>query len=263
MLPNGLVSVSTFFGVSGADKDYSHVFLNLFLRNLWLERKVILTLNLARSWVVLDTKTKPLSSKERTEGLFIVVFYCELIFVVPILSRVGYQAKTWSNRKGGSSSRAHVSRSNSRERVDSEFSHLTSASYNIKLTLKVSSCHKNKIKFLRWAEHGWLYGKNLWAHSWTGFNNVVLPTLLTVVINTEQYSWNWIGYNNIVQCWWQLWTMWAAQHCSILFISILLQHDDFYECTSSVMSCETLGTPCMRCLRGICRAQTAFVSWWY
>jgi hypothetical protein len=35
---------------------------------------------------------------------------------------------------------------------------------------------------------------------------------------------------NIVQYCWQLWTMWAAKHCSILFSSILQQPDRFLPC---------------------------------
>jgi hypothetical protein len=46
----------------------------------------------------------------------------------------------------------------------------------------------------------------------------------------SQYCWVWIGCNNIVQCCWQLWTMWAAKHCSILFSSILQQPERFYAC---------------------------------
>jgi hypothetical protein len=67
----------------------------------------------------------------------------------------------------------------------------------------------------------------LWACSLTGLNNVVLPTLFTLVNNIEQYCWAWIECNNIVQYCWQLWAMWAAQHCSVLVSSILQQPDCF------------------------------------
>jgi hypothetical protein len=62
-------------------------------------------------------------------------------------------------------------------------------------------------------------------------NNVLLPTLFTLVNNIEQYCWAWIGCNNIVQYCWQLWTMWAAKHCSILFSSILHEPERFYACS--------------------------------
>jgi hypothetical protein len=61
-------------------------------------------------------------------------------------------------------------------------------------------------------------------------NNVSLPTLFTLVNKIEQYCWCWIGCNNIVQYCWQLWTMWAAKHCSILFSSTLQQPDRCWPC---------------------------------
>jgi hypothetical protein len=57
-----------------------------------------------------------------------------------------------------------------------------------------------------------------WACCLTGLNNVLLPTLFTLVNNTGQYCWAWIGCNNMVHCW-QLWSMCAAKHYSILFSS--------------------------------------------
>jgi hypothetical protein len=60
----------------------------------------------------------------------------------------------------------------------------------------------------------------------------LLPTLFTLVNNIEQCCWTWIGCNNIVQYCWQLWTMWAAKHCSILFSSVLHQPERFLPCTS-------------------------------
>jgi hypothetical protein len=50
----------------------------------------------------------------------------------------------------------------------------------------------------------------------TGLNNVVLLTLFTVVNNIEQYCYTRFRLNNIVQYCWQLWTTWAAKHCSVL-----------------------------------------------
>jgi hypothetical protein len=64
-----------------------------------------------------------------------------------------------------------------------------------------------------------------------GLNNVLLPTLFIAVNDIEQCCWDWIGCNNIVQYCWQLWTMWAAKHYSILFSSILHQPERFYACT--------------------------------
>jgi hypothetical protein len=46
----------------------------------------------------------------------------------------------------------------------------------------------------------------------TGLNNVLLPTLFTVVNNID---------NNIEQYCWQVWTTWAAKHCSILLNSVV------------------------------------------
>jgi hypothetical protein len=56
----------------------------------------------------------------------------------------------------------------------------------------------------------------------TGLNNVVRPTLFTIVNNIEQYCYTRFRLNNIVQYCWQVWTMWAAQHCSILLNSRLI-----------------------------------------
>jgi hypothetical protein len=55
----------------------------------------------------------------------------------------------------------------------------------------------------------------------TGLNNALLPTLFTVVNNIEQYCYTRLRLNNIVQYYWQVWTMWAAKHCSILLSSRL------------------------------------------
>jgi hypothetical protein len=76
----------------------------------------------------------------------------------------------------------------------------------------------------------------------TGLNNVLLPTyLFTLVNNIEQCCWAWIGCNNIVQYCWQLWTMWVAKHCSILFSSVLQQPERFYT-TCTVHSCHRIKT---------------------
>jgi hypothetical protein len=72
-----------------------------------------------------------------------------------------------------------------------------------------------------------LHGKKRRARCSTGLNNVLLPTLFTLVNNIEQCCWTWIGCNNIVQYCWQLWTTWAAKHCSILFSSELHQPERF------------------------------------
>jgi hypothetical protein len=56
----------------------------------------------------------------------------------------------------------------------------------------------------------------------TGLNNVMWPTLFTVVNNIEQNCYTRFRLNNIVQYCWQVWTMWAAQHCSILIDSRLI-----------------------------------------
>lgn len=51
----------------------------------------------------------------------------------------------------------------------------------------------------------------------TELNNLVPSILFTLVNNIEQCCWNWVGCNNIVQFWYQLWTIWAAnivQTCS-------------------------------------------------
>jgi hypothetical protein len=50
----------------------------------------------------------------------------------------------------------------------------------------------------------------------TGLNNVLLPTLFIAVNNIEQYCYTRFRLNNIVQYCWQVWTTWAAKHCSVL-----------------------------------------------
>jgi hypothetical protein len=50
----------------------------------------------------------------------------------------------------------------------------------------------------------------------TGLNNVLLPTLFTLVNNIEQYCYTRFRLNDIVQYCWQVWTTWAAKHWSIL-----------------------------------------------
>jgi hypothetical protein len=54
----------------------------------------------------------------------------------------------------------------------------------------------------------------------TRLNNVLLPTLFTVVNNIEQYCYTRFRLNNISNivhyCWHWVWTTWAAKHCSIL-----------------------------------------------
>jgi hypothetical protein len=50
----------------------------------------------------------------------------------------------------------------------------------------------------------------------TGLNNVLLSTLFIAVNNIEQYCYNRFRLNNIVQYCWQVWTTWAAKHCSVL-----------------------------------------------
>jgi hypothetical protein len=50
----------------------------------------------------------------------------------------------------------------------------------------------------------------------TGLNNVLLPTLFIAVNNIEQYCYTRFRLNNIVQHCWQVWTTWAAKHCSVL-----------------------------------------------
>jgi hypothetical protein len=52
----------------------------------------------------------------------------------------------------------------------------------------------------------------------TGLNNVLLPTF-RVVNNIGQYCYTRFRFNNIVQYCWQVWTTWAAKHCSILLSS--------------------------------------------
>jgi hypothetical protein len=47
----------------------------------------------------------------------------------------------------------------------------------------------------------------------------LLPTLFTVVNNIEKYCYTRFGLNNIVQYCWQVWTTWAAKHCTILLSS--------------------------------------------
>ena len=55
----------------------------------------------------------------------------------------------------------------------------------------------------------------------TGLNNVLLPTLFNVVNNIVQHCYTRLEarfrLNNAEQYCWQHWTMWAAQHCLILF----------------------------------------------
>jgi hypothetical protein len=53
----------------------------------------------------------------------------------------------------------------------------------------------------------------------TRLNNALLPTLFTVVNNIEQYCYTRFRLNNIVRYCWQMWTTWAAKHCSILLSS--------------------------------------------
>jgi hypothetical protein len=81
-----------------------------------------------------------------------------------------------------------------------------------------------------------LHGKKRRARCSTGLNNVLLPTLFTLVNNIEQCCSAWIGCNNIVQYCWQLWTMWAAKHYSILFSSVLHQPERFYACIQPALS---------------------------
>ena len=54
----------------------------------------------------------------------------------------------------------------------------------------------------------------------TGLNNVVRPTLFTVVNNIVTPDSGSTILFNIVN--WQVWTMWAAQHCPILLNSRLI-----------------------------------------
>jgi hypothetical protein len=93
----------------------------------------------------------------------------------------------------------------------------------------ITSCTSTSLVHLRIFLH--IHGKKRRARCSTGLNNVLLPTLFTLVNNIEQYCWAWIECNNIVQYCWQLWTMWAAKHCSILFSSVLHQPERFYACT--------------------------------
>jgi hypothetical protein len=53
----------------------------------------------------------------------------------------------------------------------------------------------------------------------TGLNSALLPTLFTVANNIEQCCYTRFMLNNIVQYCWQVWTTWAAKHCSILLSS--------------------------------------------
>ena len=55
----------------------------------------------------------------------------------------------------------------------------------------------------------------------TGLNNVVLPTLFTLFNNIVELESGVTIFNNIGDNCEQL--MWAGQHCSILFTSILQQ----------------------------------------
>jgi hypothetical protein len=59
--------------------------------------------------------------------------------------------------------------------------------------------------------------QNWWKQD--SMNNVLLPTLFTVVNNIEQYCYTRFRLNNIVQHCWQVATTWAAKHCSILLSS--------------------------------------------
>jgi hypothetical protein len=49
----------------------------------------------------------------------------------------------------------------------------------------------------------------------TGLNNVLLPTLF-IAVNNIEYCYTQFRLNNIVQYCWQVWTTWAAKHCSVL-----------------------------------------------
>ena len=90
--------------------------------------------------------------------------------------------------------------------------------YIIQLTPQRDFSETDYIKYYAYLYHLLsLHGKKRRARCSTGLNNVLLPTLFTLVNNIEHYCWAWIGCNNIVQCCWQPGTMWAAKHCSILF----------------------------------------------
>jgi hypothetical protein len=58
--------------------------------------------------------------------------------------------------------------------------------------------------------------------TYTAKNDQVVAILFTVVNNIEQYCYTRFRLNNIVQYCWQVWTIWAAQHCSILLNSRLI-----------------------------------------
>jgi hypothetical protein len=58
-----------------------------------------------------------------------------------------------------------------------------------------------------------LHGKKRRARCSTGLNNVLLPTLFTLVDNIEQCCWAWIGCNNIVQHCWQCGQQSIVQSC--------------------------------------------------
>jgi hypothetical protein len=44
----------------------------------------------------------------------------------------------------------------------------------------------------------------------------LLPTLFIAVNNIEQHCYTRFRLNNIVEYCWQVWTTWAAKHCSVL-----------------------------------------------
>ena len=114
-------------------------------------------------------------------------------------------------------------------------------------TISLTSRKFEEVLVMTWWDQEWggggggvtetaLHSKKSWACSSTGLNNVVLPTLFLVVNNIEQYCWGWMACNNVVHHCWQPWTMWAAQHCSILFITTLQQVDDFLPCSNLTQS---------------------------
>jgi hypothetical protein len=106
------------------------------------------------------------------------------------------------------------------------------------LTCNASMYSKTSIIYITWSTCNstialchYVHSKKRRVRCSTGLNNVLLPTLFTLVNNIEQYCWVWIGCNNIVQYCWQLWTMWATKHCSILFSSVLHQPGRFLPCS--------------------------------
>ena len=54
----------------------------------------------------------------------------------------------------------------------------------------------------------------------TGLINVVMPTLFKVVNNIDQHCYTPFSLNNVVQCCWQLCTIWPAQHGQGYFRSV-------------------------------------------